>query len=111
MEKSPKSLAKSQKAAVKADNAQVKANKARYKANKQLGVIAQSSPEKRARAIKKYMRLNGRANKKQLKANTKSMKARSASMNFWQTQYRANDKISRAQYKALHALTGYVSGV
>ena len=96
-----KSLAKSQKAAVKADNAQVKANKARYKANKQLGVIAQSSPEKRARAIKKYMRLNGRANKKQLKANTKSMKARSASMNFWQTQYRANDKISRAQYKAL----------
>ena len=96
-----KSLAKSQKAAVKATNAQVKANKARYKANKQLGVIAQSSPEKRARAIKKYMRLNGRANKKQLKANAKSVKARSASMNFWQTQYRANDKISRAQYKAL----------
>lgn len=96
-----KSLSKSQKAAVKATNAQVKANKARYKANKQLGVIAQSSPEKRARAIKKYMRLNGRANKKQLTANAKSVKARSASMNFWQTQYRANDKISRAQYKAL----------
>ena len=100
-EKVSKSLAKSQKAAAKADNAQVKANKARYKANKQLGVIAQSSPEKRARAIKKYMRLSARANKKQLKSNTKSMKARSASMNFWQTQYRANDKISRAQYKAL----------
>ena len=96
-----KSLAKSQKAAVKATNAQFSANNARYKANKQLGVIAQSSPEKRARAIKKYMRLSARANKKQLKANTKSMKARSASMNFWQTQYRANDKISRAQYKAL----------
>lgn len=96
-----KSLSKSQKVAVKADNAQVKANNARYKANKQLGVIAQSSPEKRARAIKKYMRLSARANKKQLKANTKSMEARSASMNFWQTQYRANDKISRAQYKAL----------
>ena len=95
-----KSLAKSQKAAVKATNAQVKANKARYKANKQLGVAQSSSPEKRARAIKKYMRLNGRANKKQLKANAKSVKARSASMNFWQTQYRANDKISRAQYKA-----------
>ena len=47
------------------------------------------------------MRLNGRANKKQLTANAKSVKARSASMNFWQTQYRANDKISRAQYKAL----------
>ena len=47
------------------------------------------------------MRLNGRANKKQLKANAKSVKARSASMNFWQTQYRANDKISRAQYKAI----------
>ena len=96
-----KSLAKSQKAAVKATNAQVKANKARYKANKQLGVAQSSSPEKRARAIKKYMRLNGRANKKQLKANAKSVKARSASMNFWQTQYRANDKISRAQYKAI----------
>lgn len=96
-----KSLAKSQKAAVKADNAQFRANNARYKANKQLAVAAQSSPEKRARAIKKYMRLNGRANKKQLKANTQSMKARSASMNFWQTQYRANNKISRAQYKAL----------
>lgn len=95
-----KSLAKSQKAAVKATNAQVKANKARYKANKQLGVVQSSSPEKRARAIKKYMRLNGRANKKQLRANAKSVKARSASMNFWQTQYRANDKISRAQYKA-----------
>jgi len=95
-----KSLSKSQKAAVKATNAQVKANKARYKANKQLGVVQSSSPEKRARAIKKYMRLNGRANKKQLKANAKSVKARSASMNFWQTQYRANDKISRAQYKA-----------
>ena len=96
-----KSLAKSQKAAVKATNAQVRANNARYKANKQLGVVAQSSPEKRARAIKKYMRLSARANKKQLKANTKGMQARSASMNFWQTQYRANDKISRAQYKAL----------
>ena len=96
-----KSLSKSQKAAVKATNAQVKANKARYKANKQLGVVQSSSPEKRARAIKKYMRLNGRANKKQLKANAKSVKARSASMNFWQTQYRANDKISRAQYKAI----------
>ena len=96
-----KSLGKSQKAAVKATNAQVKANKARYKANKQLGVIAQATPEKRARAIKKYMRLSARANKKQLKANTKGMKARSASMNFWQTQYRANDKISRAQYKAI----------
>lgn len=96
-----KSLAKSQKAAVKATNAQVRANNARYKANKQLGVVAQSSPEKRARAIKKYMRLSARANKKQLKANTKGMQARSASMNFWQTQYRANNKISRAQYKAL----------
>lgn len=96
-----KSLAKSQKAAVKATNAQVRANNARYKANKQLGVVAQSSPEKRARAIKKYMRLSARANKKQLKANTQSMKARSASMNFWQTQYRANNKISRTQYKAL----------
>lgn len=96
-----KSLSKSQKAAVKATNAQVKANKARYKANKQLGVVQSSSPEKRARAIKKYMRLNGRANKKQLKANAKSVKARSASMNFWQTQYRANDKINRAQYKAI----------
>ena len=71
-----KSLSKSQKAAVKADNAQVKANKARYKANKQLAVAAQSSPEKRARAIKKYMRLNGRA----------------------------NDKISRAQYKAIRRI-------
>ena len=96
-----KSLSKSRKAAFKADKAQVKANNARYKANKQLGVVAQSSPEKRARAIKKYMRLSARANKKQLKANAKSVKARSASMNFWQTQYRANDKISRAQYKAI----------
>ena len=99
-----KSLSKSRKAAFKADKAQVKANKARYKANKQLGVVAQSSPEKRARAIKKYMRLSARANKKQLKANTKGMKARSAALNFWQTQYRATDKISRAQYKAVRRI-------
>lgn len=99
-----KSLSKSRKAAFKADKAQVKANKARYKANNQLGVVAQASPEKRARAIKKYMRLSARANKKQLKANTKGMKARSAALNFWQTQYRATDKISRAQYKAVRRI-------